>query len=112
MNQWFWVAPALVIMSCQPEEERDPAAGATAPQDDPSIAPVEEQKSEPSFDVNDADSLVGQAFAKVEPALKAAGKRYRVVERDGEPFAITMDYSPERLNFKIKDGIITDVSKG
>jgi hypothetical protein len=47
----------------------------------------------PAIDVKNVDSLV-------------------VVEEDGEPMAVTMDFSSERLNFKIKGGVIIAVSKG
>lgn len=36
----------------------------------------------------------------------------RVVKRDGESFAVTMDYSPTRVNFTIESGIVTDVTVG
>ena len=65
-----------------------------------------------AFDVKDANSLVGQKLEVVQPALEAAEIRFRVIEQDGEPFSMTMDYLPERLNFKIKAGVITEVSKG
>jgi hypothetical protein len=48
----------------------------------------------------------------VKSGLEAAEIRFRVIELDGEPMIRTMDYSPERLNFKVKAGVITEVSKG
>jgi hypothetical protein len=66
----------------------------------------------PVFDVKDADSLIGQKLDVVQPALEAAKIAFRVVEKDGEPYAVTADYSPDRLNFKIKNGLIIGVSKG
>jgi hypothetical protein len=35
-----------------------------------------------------------------------------VVVLDGEPRPATMDYRPERLNFKVKDGLVTAVTNG
>ncbi len=75
-------------------------------------APEQEEAQAATFDINKTDTLVGQPFEQVEPALKTAGKRYRVVERDGESFPVTMDYMAERVNLRIKDGIIIGVSKG
>lgn len=112
MKKWFWVAPALAVVSCQSQGERGPDAGTPAAEEETSGEPAEEETLEMSFDLNDADSLVGHSFDKLEPALEAAGIRYRVVERDGESFPVTRDYLPERLNFRIKDGVVTGVTKG
>lgn len=99
-----FLLPALLLVSCKVEEKEKPAS--TVP------AEVNETPAAPAFDVNDATSLVGQKLEVVQPALEAAGIRFRVIEKDGEPLIMTMDYSPDRLNFKIKEGVITEVSKG
>lgn len=75
-------------------------------------ATTEQTPASPAFDVKNASSLVGQKLEVVQPALEAAGIRFRVIELDGEPMIMTMDYSPDRLNFKVKAGVITEVSKG
>ena len=35
-----------------------------------------------------------------------------VIEVDGEPRMVTKDHRPDRLNFKVKAGLITEVTKG
>lgn len=55
---------------------------------------------------------MGQTLEVVKTALEAAEIDFRVVEEDGEPMAVTMDFSSERLNFEIKGGVIIAVSKG
>lgn len=114
MKNPLWAIPALLVVACQPEAENTTATGNRTPPEESAEnqAPKEEEPQAATFDVNKTDTLVGQPFEKVEPALEAAGKRYRVVERDGESFPVTMDYFPERLNLRIKDGIIIAVSKG
>ncbi len=101
----YFLLPALLVVSCK-VEKREKAPGST---------PVEVTDEAPAarvFDVKDANSLVGQKLEVVQPALEAAQIRFRVTEKDGESFPMSMDYLPERLNFKIKGGVITEVSKG
>jgi hypothetical protein len=100
------VLPALLMVSCRTEEGK---TDATTPDAAKTEAPA---TGTPAFDVKNATSLVGQKLDDVKPALDAAEIRYRVIELDGEPMVMTMDYLPERLNFKIKGGVITEVSKG
>jgi hypothetical protein len=40
------------------------------------------------------------------------GLTYRVVERDGEQYMVTMDYSPQRLNLVVTDQVITEAYVG
>lgn len=100
------LVPALLVVSCKIEEKESPTI-VTYEADATPTAPAA-----PAFDVNNSASLVGQKLETVQPALEAAKIRFRVIEKDGVPLAMTMDYLPERLNFKIKDGVITEVSKG
>ncbi len=66
----------------------------------------------PVFNVKDAQTLVGQEFEVVKPVLERAKLLFRVVQKDGEALVTTADYRPERLNFKIDDGVIIEVSQG
>lgn len=100
------LVPAVLLVSCRMEDKETPTI-VTYEGDATPTAPAA-----PAFDVNNSASLVGQKLEVVQPALEAANIRFRVIEKDGVPFAMTMDYLPERLNFKIKDGVITEVSKG
>ncbi len=98
----FLILSALLVVSCKIEKREESSS-----------TPIEVTEETPAvFDVKDANSLVGQKLELVQPALEAAQIRFRVIEKDGEPFAMTMDFLPERLNFKIKDGVIIEVSKG
>lgn len=112
------VIPALLVISCRVEKrERSGSAPVEVteeapPADAPATPESPATPETPAFDVNKADSLVGQKLDVVKPALEAANIIFRVVEQDGEPFAVTADYNPDRLNFKIKGGVITAVTKG
>jgi hypothetical protein len=102
------------LVSCQTnggdsaaDESTPPGKAPAAPSAEP--APAAET---PAINFSDTDSLIGQPLEKVKAACDAAGLRCRVVEIDGESLPVTMDYLPERLNFSIKSGRITGVSKG
>lgn len=40
------------------------------------------------------------------------GRPWRVTEIDGEPQIVTLDFSPDRLNFAITGGVVTGVTTG
>ena len=89
------------LASCQTNEKQ--------PADD-KPAGVQAVKSE--IDVSKPESLVGQSLDQVQAACDARVIPHRVVELDGEPRPATKDYRPERLNFRVKDGLITAVTNG
>ena len=45
-------------------------------------------------------------------SAQAAGFTLRIVERDGESYAITMDYRTDRVDVKVTNDIITEYSVG
>ncbi len=91
----YLLIPVLMLASCDSNNKA------------PSLVPVD-----PVFDVKDANSLIGQKLDIVQPELEKANIAFRVIEKDGEQYAVTADYSPDRLNFRIKNGVIIGVSKG
>lgn len=103
MKKLLFLIPVLTIASCQPEAEKPTAA-------EPEPAP--EAPAEPAIDVSNPASLVGKPLDKVKAACDAAGIPNRVIELDGQGLPATMDYRPERLNFAVKDGVITKVTTG
>lgn len=108
MRKVLMAAPLIAFISCQSEEPES----SSGPEKDLKNKVVQDEPSGPAFDFDDPESLVGHSFEIVEPELKAGEVSYRVVERDGEAFPVTMDHRPDRLNFKIKDGVIAAVTKG
>jgi len=60
----------------------------------------------------EAAALVGMTEAAALREAQARGWRVRVVGRDGEMYAMTMDYSAGRLNFTITNGVITACTVG
>lgn len=65
-----------------------------------------------AIDVTKPETLVGHPLKDVQAACDAAEIRHRVIEIDGEPQPATRDYRPERLNFAVKKGVVTAVTKG
>ena len=93
-----------LLVSCQARNEvvSDPAR---------QKVPAAEEKP-PAIDVSKPETLVGLPHADVKAACDAAGVRNRVIELDGKPQPASRDYRPDRLNFKVKEGKVTAVSKG
>ena len=56
--------------------------------------------------------LIGMKESGAEVCAAANKWLYRVGERDGEPFAVTMDYRPNRVTVSVRSGIITAVTVG
>lgn len=56
--------------------------------------------------------LIGMAEGEALQCVEDAGLTWRIYEKDGEQFALTMDYRVERVNLKLDDGIVTDAYSG
>lgn len=67
---------------------------------------------EATIDVTKIESMIGQPLEKAQAACDAAEVPHRVIEVDGESRPVTMDYRPERLNFKVKAGVVIAVTNG
>lgn len=52
------------------------------------------------------------AIAEAEACAQQLGWQWRVGERDGEFFALTMDYRPDRVTVQLKNGLIYLVNVG
>lgn len=59
-----------------------------------------------------AGQLLGMTERAAEVCVAANNWIYRVGERDGEQFAITMDYRSNRVTVSVRDGTISAVSVG
>ena len=56
--------------------------------------------------------LVGFDEQAAQACVEDAGLVWRVIARDGEYFAVTADYSPQRLNAVIVDAIVMEITVG
>lgn len=59
-----------------------------------------------------ANQLIGLSERAGELCATVNGWGYRVVQRDGEDFPVTMDYRSNRLNVKVRDGKIFEITVG
>jgi hypothetical protein len=97
-------APPSVTETCP----AFPAISDLPPSPDDSEWLDKTEKSTLSF----ARQLEGFTEKAAESCVLAAGLTWRVIGRDGEMFAVTLDYSPRRVNAVIKESLVTDVSTG
>jgi len=51
-------------------------------------------------------SYVGLTIEDASARAEDEGLPWRIVHQDGEDLAVTDDYSPDRLNFSVEDGIV------
>lgn len=57
-------------------------------------------------------SYIGLSEEDAAKKADSEKRSYRVVERDGESFPVTDDYSPSRVNFVIENSKVTKVNCG
>ncbi len=59
-----------------------------------------------------ADKLIGLTESDAESCAASLGWAFRVGERDGEGFALTADYSQQRVTVSVTDDLVTAVAVG
>ena len=59
-----------------------------------------------------ADMLIGFTESDAESCATSLGWAFRVGERDGEGFALTADYSQQRVRVSVTNDLVTAVAVG
>ena len=59
-----------------------------------------------------ADMLIGFTESDAEACATSLGWAFRVGERDGESFAVTADYSQQRVTVSVTNDLVTAVTVG
>lgn len=59
-----------------------------------------------------ADDIVGKTEHDAEQSVRAAGLQWRVGQRDGESFPLTMDLRPDRITVVVDEGRVTKATAG
>ena len=59
-----------------------------------------------------ADMLIGFTESDAESCATSLGWAFRVGERDGESFALTADYSQQRVTVSVTNDLVTAVAVG
>jgi hypothetical protein len=117
LNVWFGTVGLLTI-SLAAGGCSSPPAGQLGPcPTPPAISPMTNENldwfEETAVIVNDyAQQLVGFDEKAAETCVENAGLVWRVIARDGEYFAVTADYSPQRINAAIDRSVVTEISVG
>lgn len=103
-DEYMQVADAVneVPLSIAPETAAPAVEGSTGAAVDPTAAITQES----------ADVLVGMAEADATQAAESKGWVVRIGSRDGEDFALTMDYRTDRVTLTVKADKVTAVVVG
>ena len=102
-----FVASALtvfVLAGCGSVEIGSDAGTAECPQPDAADLTAITQER--------ADKLIGFTETDAESCATSLGWAFRVGERDGESFALTADYSQQRITVSVANNLVTAVAIG
>jgi hypothetical protein len=99
------------VAGCGGDEERPASGGPDEPISSGPIAP--DQPAAPAVSERAckrlAGKLVGVTLADATARAEQRGCPLRVAVLDGEPQALTEDFSPARINVRVEDDVVTGV---
>jgi hypothetical protein len=98
------LASTLVTITACAESASESAVVAECPQADAADATAITQER--------ADMLIGLTESDAESCATSLGWAFRVGERDGESFALTADYSLQRVTVSVTKDLVTAVAVG
>lgn len=108
--------PDEYVETVAPPAVDDGSVGGEPSTDEPGVdQPVEEipgGEMDEGITSEQANTLLGMTEAEASAAAESNGWVVRIAARDGEQFALTMDYNPFRVNLTIDGGVVTDVFTG
>ena len=103
MKTFFVVALAsLSLVACSSSEESSSVVS----------CPVVDAADATAITPERAEMLVGMMESDAEKCATDLGWAYRVGSRDGQNFAVTADYSQQRVTVTITLGVVTAISVG
>lgn len=103
MKRFFAVVLAsCALVSCSSSEQNDSAV----------VCPPADAADATAITPERAEMLVGLLEADAEKCAADLNWAYRVGSRDGENFALTADYSQQRVTVTITLGVVTAISVG
>ena len=88
-----------------------PATDSTPPEPIATIEPGEIPGLNPISDA-DAQKLVGLTEAEATKVAMGNGWAVRIAMRDGQEFMLTTDYSDNRVNLTVTNGVVTGITVG
>ena len=103
MKRFLVIALASVeLIACSSSEENSSAV----------VCPPADVADAVEISSERAQLLVGSKEEDAEQCAALLGWGFRVGSRDGEDFALTADYLPQRVNVVVTMGIVTAISVG
>jgi hypothetical protein len=103
MKRFVVVALAFfLLISCSSSEQNSAAV----------VCPPVDAADATAITPERAEMLVGLLESDAEKCAADLGWAYRVGSRDGEDFALTADYSQQRVTVTITLGVVTAISVG
>ena len=103
------VVAVLVLTGCgagAEESAESDSESATAE------CPAVDQADATAITQERADMLIGFTESDAESCATSLGWAFRVGERDGEGFALTADYSQQRVTVSVTNDLVTAVAVG
>ena len=100
----------LVLAGCGAgagENEASESGGSTTAE-----CPAVDQADATAITQERADMLIGFTESDAESCATSLGWEFRVGERDGEGFALTADYSQQRVTVSVTNDLVTAVAVG
>lgn len=103
----IFVALTVGVVACAESDAGAPSTVAT-----PAECPPADVADQNEISVQRAELLLGFSEADAQRCAAQLGWSYRVGQRDGESFAVTMDYSLQRVTVTVADDIVTAITVG
>ncbi len=97
------LALTVLIGACG-DDDSDASSSTTTTSTTPSSAPLTAVDEFPEY--------LGLTEAEAAAQAESDGVPSRVIQREGEELAVTLDFNPDRLNFVIEDGVVVSVTTG
>ena len=97
----------LALTCCGANAEEKPDAGSPTAE-----CPRADTADMTAITQERADKLIGFTESDAESCALSLGWAFRVGERDGESFAVTADYSQQRVTVSVTNDLVTAVAVG
>jgi outer membrane biogenesis lipoprotein LolB len=97
----------LVLAGCGSNADKNPETKTP-----PANCPQEDSADMTAITQERADLLIGFTESDAESCALSIGWAFRVGERDGESFALTADYSQQRVTVSVTNDLVTAVVIG
>jgi hypothetical protein len=104
----------LMLVGCGTNAEENPGLYVAPPasKTPPANCPQADTADATAITQERANMLIGFTESDAESCALSLGWAFRVGERDGEDFALTADYSQQRVTVSVTNDLVTAVAVG